>query len=199
MIVAAEHAIATVREVTRQDDERERAGDEPGEHDAPDRDRLPARGAAEPVDEHVGEQARSGGARQQLPAAQPAQVHLSRRPAFAMRAACSVLRSRKAIVIGPTPPGTGVIAAATSLTASKSTSPQRPSSVRFMPTSMTTAPGLTQSACTIRGRPTAAISTSARRQTVGEVAVREWHVVTVALAAEQQRRPSACRRGWSGR
>ena len=34
------------------------------------------------------------------------------------------MRSRQAIVIGPTPPGTGVIAPATSLTASKSTSPQ---------------------------------------------------------------------------
>jgi hypothetical protein len=34
-----------------------------------------------------------------------------------------VLRSSMAIVIGPTPPGTGVIAAATSLTSSKATSP----------------------------------------------------------------------------
>ena len=41
----------------------------------------------------------------------------------AIRAACSVLRSRQAIVIGPTPPGTGVIAPATSPTSSKSTSP----------------------------------------------------------------------------
>ena len=42
------------------------------------------------------------------------------------RAALSVFTSSIAIVIGPTPPGTGVIAPATSLTASKSTSPTRP-------------------------------------------------------------------------
>jgi len=34
-----------------------------------------------------------------------------------MRAACKVLDSSIAIVIGPTPPGTGVIAAATSAAA----------------------------------------------------------------------------------
>src|SRR5665213_1891883 len=39
-------------------------------------------------------------------------------------AACAVLARSMAIVIGPTPPGTGVIAAAISRTASKSTSPQ---------------------------------------------------------------------------
>ncbi len=44
------------------------------------------------------------------------------------RAASSVFCIRQAIVIGPTPPGTGVIALATSLTASKSTSPCSPSS-----------------------------------------------------------------------
>ena len=38
-------------------------------------------------------------------------------------AALSVLRSSIAIVMGPTPPGTGVIAAAFSETAAKSTSP----------------------------------------------------------------------------
>src|SRR5207302_5046049 len=51
---------------------------------------------------------------------------------------------RSAIVIGPTPPGTGVIQPATSLTASKSTSPASvPSARRLMPTSTTHAPGLT--------------------------------------------------------
>ena len=69
------------------------------------------------------------------------------------------------MVIGPTPPGTGVIAPATSRTASKSTSPTRPSSVRFTPTSITAAPGFTQSAFTRRGEPTAATRMSARRQT----------------------------------
>ncbi len=46
------------------------------------------------------------------------------------------------MVMGPTPPGTGVIAPATSRAASKSTSPTRPSPVRFTPTSITVAPGL---------------------------------------------------------
>ena len=61
------------------------------------------------------------------------------------RAAQSVLRSSIAMVIGPTPPGTGVIAPATSATASKSTSPTSPSSSRLVPTSITAAPGLTKS------------------------------------------------------
>lgn len=52
--------------------------------------------------------------------------------------------------------------------------------MRLMPTSMTMAPGLTQSAFTISGRPTAAMSISARRQTAGRSVVREWAMVTVA-------------------
>ena len=61
-------------------------------------------------------------------------------------AARSVFASSVAIVIGPTPPGTGVIQPATSFAASKSTSPQSlPSGRRLMPTSMTIAPGLIQS------------------------------------------------------
>ena len=44
---------------------------------------------------------------------------------LAMRAAARVLCRSMAIVIGPTPPGTGVMAAAFSDTASKSTSPTR--------------------------------------------------------------------------
>jgi len=67
----------------------------------------------------------------------------------------------------------GVMEPATSRTPSYSTSPTRPSSVRFIPTSMTVAPGLTQSGRTISGRPTAATSTSARRQTAGRSRVRE--------------------------
>ena len=48
-----------------------------------------------------------------------------------------------AIVIGPTPPGTGVMYEAFLLTDSKSTSPTNlPSSVLFIPTSITTAPSL---------------------------------------------------------
>ena len=58
-----------------------------------------------------------------------------------------MLRNRQAIVIGPTPPGTGVSASATARAAAKSTSPSRrdaPSSpmVRLIPTSTTVAPGL---------------------------------------------------------
>src|SRR5207249_5985974 len=78
------------------------------------------------------------------------------------RAALSVERRSNAIVIGPTPPGTGVMNPATSATAG-STSPRNPSSVRLMPTSITVAPGFTMSGVTSHGRPTAATRMSARR------------------------------------
>src|SRR6185312_9218157 len=81
------------------------------------------------------------------------------------RAACTVLRSSIAIVIGPTPPGTGVIAEASSATASWSTSPTSPLLFAassglslLMPTSITTAPGLTYPAPIARGLPIAATS-----------------------------------------
>src|SRR5690606_7895637 len=69
-------------------------------------------------------------------------------------AATRVLRSSTAIVIGPTPPGTGVIAPATSTAEAKSTSPTSlvlpsPASIRLMPTSITVAPGFSQSPLTI--------------------------------------------------
>src|SRR5579862_1892703 len=67
---------------------------------------------------------------------------------WASRAAITVLASSIVIVIGPTPPGTGVIAPATSLTLAKSTSPTSLLSTRVVPTSITTAPGLTISALT---------------------------------------------------
>ena len=57
-----------------------------------------------------------------------------------------------------------------------------------MPTSITVAPGLTCSALTSRGTPTAAIRMSARRQTAGRSLVREWQIVTVAWRWQQQRR-----------
>src|SRR6266568_24307 len=65
-------------------------------------------------------------------------------------AASSVLRNRQAIVIGPTPPGTGVMAPATRRALSKSTSPTSRTPpccpvTRLIPTSMTVAPGLIQS------------------------------------------------------
>src|SRR5262249_1968959 len=60
-----------------------------------------------------------------------------------MRAACTVLYRSMVIVIGPTPPGTGVIFDATPRTASKSTSPTSlPSASRFIPTSTTPSPAL---------------------------------------------------------
>ena len=90
------------------------------------------------------------------------------------------------MVIGPTPPGTGVIAPATAAALSKSTSPTSfvfPStSIRLMPTSITVAPGLIQSPFTISGRPTAATTMSARRTTPGRSRVREWAIVTVQLS-----------------
>src|SRR6185437_13174786 len=62
--------------------------------------------------------------------------HLPSAEAFS--ALWSVFFNNIVIVIGPTPPGTGVIAEAFSLADSKSTSPQSlPFSSRFMPTSMT--------------------------------------------------------------
>ena len=94
----------------------------------------------------------------------------ARRNVGELVAASSVLRRSIAIVIGPTPPGTGVIAPASSAAGSKSTSPTRPSSVRLMPTSMTVAPGLTQSPWTIRGEPTAAIEDVRRAADGAEVA-----------------------------
>ena len=113
-------------------------------------------------------------------AGSPLEVRL---PVPCARAARRVLTSSIARVIGPTPPGTGVIARARSAAASKSTSPTSPSSVRFVPTSITTAPSRTISPVTSRGEPTAAISTSASRQTAPRSRVREWQCVTVALAA----------------
>ena len=95
-----------------------------------------------------------------------------------------------AMVIGPTPPGTGVMAPATLLTSSKSTSPvsfvfvSPPSLtwIRLMPTSMTRAPGLIHSPLTMFGRPTAATRISALRHTPGKSLVRLWVIVTVAFA-----------------
>ena len=68
------------------------------------------------------------------------------------------------MVIGPTPPGTGVIAAAWAAHSAVAQSPtRRPSGRRLMPTSMTTLSFDTQSPRTISGRPAAATGGSARR------------------------------------
>ena len=68
-------------------------------------------------------------------------------------------------VIGPTPFGTGEMAATLSFTSSKSTSPHSlPFSIRLIPTSITTAPSLTQEDVTIFGRPIATTRISACEQ-----------------------------------
>ena len=90
-------------------------------------------------------------------------------------------------MVGSDAAGTGVSHPATSAASAPPTSPRRPSSVRFIPTSTTAAPGLIQSPRTISGRPTAATSTSAWRQRAGRSRVREWATVTVALWAVRNR------------
>ena len=105
-------------------------------------------------------------------------------------AVVTVLARRQTMVIGPTPPGTGVIAPATCDAAGKSTSPSRRvlpgprsgASIRFMPTSITVAPGLIQSPLTSCGRPTAATTISACRTTSARLRVREWAIVTVQFS-----------------
>ena len=74
--------------------------------------------------------------------------------------------SKQAIVIGPTPPGTGVNAFATLDTSSNATSPTIPLSVLLIPTSITIASFLIQSALTSSGIPTAAITISPFRTLV---------------------------------
>src|SRR6202035_18987 len=107
-----------------------------------------------------------------------------------IQAARSVLASRHAIVIGPTPPGTGVIAPATSTASAKLTSPTMrdlpPSTVsRLIPTSMTVEPGLIQPPRTNSGRPMAANKRSARPHRPARSRVRECAMVTVAFSASR--------------
>src|SRR5262249_17005576 len=87
-----------------------------------------------------GELLRQGEARQSSPACR--------------RAAASVLRISMATVIGPTPPGTGVIARTRGLTEAKSTSPASlPSGSRLTPTAMTAASAGAIAPLTPTGRP----------------------------------------------
>src|SRR5699024_10799411 len=98
---------------------------------------------------------------------------------FCSLAALSVFFISMVMVMGPAPPGTGVMKEAFSATAG-STSPQTlPSALRLMPTSMTTAPSLTISGVIKPALPTAATRISARRQTSSRCCVRLWHMVTV--------------------
>ena len=103
------------------------------------------------------------------------------------KVAVRVLASRQAMVIGPTPPGTGVIAPATSAAAAKSTSPtSRRLAVRPVdavdPDVDHRGAGLDPVARHHPGRPTAATRMSARRQTAGRSRVRECAIVTVQLS-----------------
>eukprot|EP01139_Manchomonas_bermudensis_P024945 Amastigsp_a843951_62.p2 type:complete len:183 gc:universal Amastigsp_a843951_62:206-754(+) len=99
-----------------------------------------------------------------------------------------------ATVIGPTPPGTGVIKDATPCASAKETSPtnRNPafldgSSRVFMATSMTTTPGRSQSPRTSSAWPTAAIRMSAFCTSSLRFAVLEWHTVTVAFSRRRHR------------
>ena len=86
------------------------------------------------------------------------------------------------VVIAPTPPGTGVMAAAMASASSKRTSPQSlPSGPVWMPTSTTACPGAMQSAPMAPRRPMATTSTSAWRQRAARSRVRELQRVTVAF------------------
>jgi hypothetical protein len=57
--------------------------------------------------------------------------------------ACTTCRNSRAVVTGPTPPGTGVSAPATAATAGSTSPASVPSLVTLVPTSMTIAPGET--------------------------------------------------------
>src|SRR5260370_27111310 len=119
------------------------------------------------------------------------------------RAAFTVLLMSMVMVMGPTPPGTGVSAPAV-FAASGCTSPTRAEPLArnfsrragkfrrrdsasfalvtlFVPTSITAAPGRIQSACTYPALPIAATTISARRTTSARSRVFEWQMVTVAL------------------
>mmetsp|Transcript_9477 Transcript_9477/g.15050 ORF Transcript_9477/g.15050 Transcript_9477/m.15050 type:complete len:221 (-) Transcript_9477:494-1156(-) len=100
----------------------------------------------------------------------------------------SVFFSSMAMVIGPTPPGTGVMREATRLASPKCTSPTSRwpsffvgSSIGLIPTSMTTQPGFSQSPLTISALPSAATKMSACCTFSFKSLVREWHTVTVAF------------------
>src|SRR5207249_1820309 len=119
-------------------------------------------------------------------------------------AAFTVLLISIVMVMGPTPPGTGVSAPAV-FTASGWTSPistlplarnfsrrcgkfpsrrfaSAASVTLFVPTSITAAPALIQSGCTKPARPMAATRISARRIISGKSRDLEWQIVTVAFA-----------------
>mmetsp|Transcript_7218 Transcript_7218/g.20344 ORF Transcript_7218/g.20344 Transcript_7218/m.20344 type:complete len:207 (+) Transcript_7218:1432-2052(+) len=104
---------------------------------------------------------------------------------WAWRAKFRTLRSKMAKDMWPMPPGTGVIFDATFTASWKQTSPTMlalpvlGSGTLFMPTSMTTAPGLIHDPLTSCGRPAQATKMSACRTMLSTLAVWEWQIVTV--------------------
>ena len=96
-----------------------------------------------------------------------------------------VFLSKQAIVIGPTPPGTGVKAFAFFETSSKATSPTMPLSVLLIPTSITMVFFLTQSPLTSSGIPTAATIISASRHSAFKSFVLECVIVTVQFSLKE--------------
>src|SRR5918994_7645499 len=101
------------------------------------------------------------------------------------RAAVTVLLKSIAMVIGPTPPGTGVIQEAFSLTDSKSTSPTNLPDCLLVPTSITTALSLIISLLRINLflSPTAVTIISDCNKRRFKSTDFEWHIVTVASRA----------------
>ena len=93
-----------------------------------------------------------------------------------------VFLSKHAIVIGPTPPGTGVNAFAFFETSSNATSPTMPLSVLLIPTSITIVSFFTQSPLTSSGMPTAATIISASKHSAFKSLVFEWVIVTVQFS-----------------
>mmetsp|Transcript_21458 Transcript_21458/g.61246 ORF Transcript_21458/g.61246 Transcript_21458/m.61246 type:complete len:504 (+) Transcript_21458:39-1550(+) len=103
------------------------------------------------------------------------------------RAKFKVFFKSMAIVMGPTPPGTGVIFAATPFASAKLTSPTSrcpsffvASSTGLMPTSITVQPGFSHSPRTNSALPMAATTMSASFMYDAMSLVLEWHTVTVA-------------------
>ena len=121
-----------------------------------------------------------------------------------MQVACSVLSSRQAMVIGPTPPGTGVIAPATSLASAKATSP----TMRDLPPARRNAVDADVDHGRARLDPVAAhhlrlahggdqhIGAPAHRRQIARSWNGRWSPSRSPPAAIA---PPACRRCWSGR
>ena len=91
------------------------------------------------------------------------------------------------MVIGPTPPGTGVIAAATSLALGEVDVADQAAlavvvGMRLMPTSITVAPGLSQSPRTIFGAADRGDDDVGAADDAGRSRVRRWAMVTVQLS-----------------